>query len=233
MITVRVGKDQKQFEVHKGLLCHYSEYFEAQFNGRWGDANTVALENTDETSFQSFMHFIYAQRLANDLNKVITRKDKKRKTNAVVKGAEASSAVVILKTTPKTNCSYTLHALCRMFVLGDFLLCPGYKFAAMDAICDLMADQWRDEWSEIDYVYKHTGERSGLRCFFVDWFSESDNKEWTTAFRERRHDLPADFLSDLIITLHELNVDASKRTPCTQTAWKERDRCAYHEHDKK
>jgi hypothetical protein len=36
---------------------------------------------------------------------------------------------------------YALNDFYHMFVLGDFIVCPGFKFAAMDMICDRLGEE--------------------------------------------------------------------------------------------
>jgi hypothetical protein len=57
-------KNAKKFHVHKDVICHYSEYFRAAFNGRWIEAEEdVKLEDIDVEVFELFVHWLYAQEL--------------------------------------------------------------------------------------------------------------------------------------------------------------------------
>jgi len=52
IVAIEVGPEKKQYQVHKDILCHYSEYFPAAFNGSWKeseDKTTPLLDVEEQT----------------------------------------------------------------------------------------------------------------------------------------------------------------------------------------
>jgi hypothetical protein len=64
-VTLIVGKEKKAYILHKNLLCLYSDYFRAAFNGQFKEATERKLELPDvETSlFDEFQVWLYTREL--------------------------------------------------------------------------------------------------------------------------------------------------------------------------
>lgn len=62
---VKVGKDAKDFGLHKGLLCNSSQYFRAAFEGSFKEAEeqVLLLPEDDVEVFQLFQFWLYYRKL--------------------------------------------------------------------------------------------------------------------------------------------------------------------------
>jgi hypothetical protein len=65
MVTLRVGSQGKAYVVHKDLLCHYSKYFSAAFNGLFKEAQEkeLKLAEVEPRVFDTVMGWLYTQHL--------------------------------------------------------------------------------------------------------------------------------------------------------------------------
>ncbi|KAF3048987.1 hypothetical protein E8E11_009621 [Didymella keratinophila] len=70
IIQVIVGKDApRTFQVHKGLLCYFSEYFARAFNNKnWQESEdgVVRLVDDDAQTFQLFYNWLYTGHIRDD-----------------------------------------------------------------------------------------------------------------------------------------------------------------------
>lgn len=65
--TVKVGPAAKEFHVHKGLICHYSQFFRGAFKGGFKESEgVVTLADESPESFQAFFTWLYGGRLVED-----------------------------------------------------------------------------------------------------------------------------------------------------------------------
>jgi hypothetical protein len=64
-VTLLVGTEKKPHTLHKDLLCFYSEYFRAAFQGSFKEATELKIElaQTTETVFEHFQVWLYTRRL--------------------------------------------------------------------------------------------------------------------------------------------------------------------------
>lgn len=229
MVIVQVGETKKNFPVHKGLISHHSNYFDAQFSGRWGNESTVPFTEADETTFQAFYQYIYTLRLVPNPNRTVRKGEQAKSLTTLPNASDtAATAETEIKSSP-----YTFSELCRMYVLGDFLISPGFQAAAMDAICELLAAEWFDPWPDIDYVYENTKCGCGLRRFFADWFSKTSGSEgyWPEAFKSHGPEVHHQFLVDVVVVLQGIVHDDWDRKPQTKREWKDVNKCLYHDHE--
>ena len=60
-VKVGSGVTHKAFTLHKGLLCHYSAYFEAALNGKFAEAENgkIDLPEEDVDTFERFVFWLY------------------------------------------------------------------------------------------------------------------------------------------------------------------------------
>jgi len=62
IITVAVGPDdaKKKFKIYRGLLCHFSSYFDRMLNGsfREGGSTYLRLNDTDADTFNVFYYWL-------------------------------------------------------------------------------------------------------------------------------------------------------------------------------
>jgi hypothetical protein len=65
IVHIRVGKEAKDFGIHKDLICHHSPYFNAAFNSQFKEAETgiMILEDTESRVFELFYQWLYTQNL--------------------------------------------------------------------------------------------------------------------------------------------------------------------------
>ncbi|KAI9640744.1 hypothetical protein NHQ30_011053 [Ciborinia camelliae] len=64
-VHIQVGRDLKDFGVHKDIICHYSPYFKAAFNSGFQETITgvLKLPETEPEVFELFYHWLYNQEL--------------------------------------------------------------------------------------------------------------------------------------------------------------------------
>lgn len=64
-MTVVVGSKKKSYSLHKGLLCFYSDYFRAAFNGSFKEATDgkIELMDVEPEVFDIFQVWLYSRRL--------------------------------------------------------------------------------------------------------------------------------------------------------------------------
>lgn len=64
-MTVVVGSEKKSYLLHKGLLCFYSDYFRAAFNGSFKEATDgkIELMDVEPKVFDIFQIWLYSRRL--------------------------------------------------------------------------------------------------------------------------------------------------------------------------
>ncbi|KAG9526777.1 hypothetical protein KCV07_g270, partial [Aureobasidium melanogenum] len=67
LVTLIVGKEKKAYTLHKDLLCFYSDYFRAAFNGSFKEAAERKLElpDVDKDVFEQFQLWLYTRNLPN------------------------------------------------------------------------------------------------------------------------------------------------------------------------
>ncbi|THZ18857.1 hypothetical protein D6C91_05343 [Aureobasidium pullulans] len=64
-VTLVVGRSKKAYTLHKDLLCFYSDYFRAAFNGSFKEAaeRKIELSDVEEEVFEFFQLWLYTRRL--------------------------------------------------------------------------------------------------------------------------------------------------------------------------
>ena len=65
IVTIYVGAEKKPFAIHKDLICQYSKYFNAAFNGRFEEAENKAanMDDVEPWVFAIFVSWLYTQQL--------------------------------------------------------------------------------------------------------------------------------------------------------------------------
>ncbi|TVY19562.1 hypothetical protein LARI1_G003406 [Lachnellula arida] len=171
---------KKPFLVHKAILCHYSPFFDAAFNGGFQEDTTQELDlpDTDPIVFGILVEWTYSQR-------------------------------VIMPTTRTCNDRFTLMKLwvladrCLIPRLqNDTLVCLEARRATlgwMPSPCD----------DTFAYLYDNTAYRSPLRHYFAHRFSNamviagSQGLERTSKVSEISENLPQPMLADIITCMVE------------------------------
>jgi hypothetical protein len=64
-VTLVIGAQRKAYNVHKDLLCFYSDYFRAAFHGSFKEAKErkIELPSVEEDIFENFQLWLYTRRL--------------------------------------------------------------------------------------------------------------------------------------------------------------------------
>jgi hypothetical protein len=66
LVTFSIGKEEKEFQVHKAFACHYSPVLKAAFNNptfEEGQTQMYRLEDTTEAPFSLLIEWVYSQTL--------------------------------------------------------------------------------------------------------------------------------------------------------------------------
>src|ERR1700743_293994 len=65
VVTIKVGPEEKLFVVHQDLICHFSKYFNAAFNGSFAEATSkeINLPDVEVQIFEIFVGWLYMQKL--------------------------------------------------------------------------------------------------------------------------------------------------------------------------
>ncbi|CAD0110786.1 unnamed protein product [Aureobasidium uvarum] len=141
VVTIEVGPEKKVFVVHKELLCFYSDYFRAPFDGSFKEAIEGKLTLPDENidTFYLFDGFLYTNQLRNQ---------------------ERASGSNI-------RC----YNLSRLWVFGDKYLVPALQNMAMDCLVERLHIVKKRLGSEptMSFIYDNTVHDSPLRRMAIDW----------------------------------------------------------------
>ena len=73
MVTIKVGKDLDEFNIHKNLLCDKSPYYKAMFNGQFIEGNKQVAEEKEVSleAFALFHAWLYSGSVPEDLTPII------------------------------------------------------------------------------------------------------------------------------------------------------------------
>lgn len=133
-----MGQQKKSFIIHKGLLCHYSDYFGGAFNGSFRESaeRKLPLPHEQVCLFEVFRLFLYTNQILNTEN---------------VTGPEFS---------------YT--TLTELWVFGDKYLAPTFQNAIMDCIIKRNETTHTVALYCLPFIYANTLPGSPLRRVIVD-----------------------------------------------------------------
>lgn len=140
MITTIVGShNKKHYNIHAGLLKHYSSFFRRGLSAGWSEATTrtFTLTEDDPNIFQLFFHWIYSGKLYSTL-------------------------------TVDGQVPISFMDLCELFIFGDARGIPELCNVAIDTIFQKFANEWGYPTLVLQPVYDHTPESSKLRIFLAD-----------------------------------------------------------------
>ncbi|KJX96136.1 hypothetical protein TI39_contig804g00010 [Zymoseptoria brevis] len=67
-LTVGMGRDRETLKVHKGVICHYSGYFDKALNGGFKEATTgkILLPEEQVGLFKRLIHWLYTGKIEVD-----------------------------------------------------------------------------------------------------------------------------------------------------------------------
>lgn len=91
--------------------------------------------------------------------------------------------------------------LIAIYVLRDARLAPGLKNAAIDALIDIIADEWEFSIKKVEYIYKNTPKSSPLGRLVVDVVAPTTDVK---GLEKRLDDCPREYLYDLLVTTSSL-----------------------------
>ena len=171
-IIVRVGSDQKDYTVHKAMLCERSPFFQGATSGQWleSEEKFVPLPTVEPYIFESWIHALYSGHI--DITLFSGKDDH----------SPASYEAMFLD-------------LAKLWVLADMLLDHGLCDHLVDMLINMSLGQRTiPEITTLQYVYVHTAKDSPLRALYCDIWA---NRCTHTEFEENRDEIP----SDLIFTL--------------------------------
>jgi len=141
MVTICVGKGDKtkEFQGHRGLLCHYSSYFKGALEGGFKEAEsrTVTLPEDDVEVFEIFFSWLY--------------------TRSLFKREHDNLSIPL---------SWSL--LLQVHCFADMRGVPRLQNMSSDAIIDKVANEWRFPHNRFAYIYANTPHKAPLRTLAVD-----------------------------------------------------------------
>lgn len=129
--------------LHKGLLCFYSDFFRAAFEGSFKEANEGKIELPDATVdiFETLQVWLYSQSLRN------------------VEDSEDSS---------KSSEFPSFEILARLWAFGDRYQIPLLQNLAIDALVQKLHDISKFDTIVVKVAYEETMKDSPLRRFAID-----------------------------------------------------------------
>ncbi|KAF1351269.1 hypothetical protein BDV97DRAFT_313677 [Delphinella strobiligena] len=147
LVTVKVQEVrpsfQVPFQVYRGLLCFYSDYFRSAFLGGFTEAKkkSIHLEDVDASTFRIFMGWLHFGNFSDSHGNV---------------GRDLSWDDIL-----------------KVWVFADNHLIPLLKNEAVDLILDKIAyeaanDKYFPRCFELPYVYDNTAPNPPLRRIFID-----------------------------------------------------------------
>ncbi|THY29893.1 hypothetical protein D6D01_03441 [Aureobasidium pullulans] len=142
-VTVAVGTAEDNFVVHKDLLCFYSDFFRAAFNGSFEEATErkIKLPDVCIQTFESFQVWLYSRTLLNTED-----------------SANESGHATYL----------TFTALAKLWIFGDKYLIPLLQNNVIDAMHDKNEKETNNPVLVIKMAYTKTLPGSCLRRAVID-----------------------------------------------------------------
>ncbi|KAH0290258.1 hypothetical protein M436DRAFT_50684 [Aureobasidium namibiae CBS 147.97] len=142
-VTILVGASKQPFVLQKGLLCFYSDYFRAAFDGSFKEAveRKIELPDVKIDTFEAFQVWLYSQsfRSIEDLQ-------------------DSSEA-------PKLPSS---RRLARLWVFGDKYQIPVLQNGAIDALLQKNLEERTFNVDVVNIAYENTMLGSPLRRYAID-----------------------------------------------------------------
>jgi hypothetical protein len=129
--------------LHQGLLCFYSDFFRAAFEGSFKEASERKIELSDvlTNTFEAFQVWLYSQSLRN---------------------FEDSQDSTKLLEFP------SFQTLARLWVFGDMYQIPLLQNSAIDALMSKLREGKSFDMTVVAIAYQHTMRASPLRKLAID-----------------------------------------------------------------
>ncbi|KEQ81747.1 hypothetical protein M438DRAFT_367628 [Aureobasidium pullulans EXF-150] len=142
-VVLSVGPSKQEFTVHKELLCFYSDFFRAAFNGSFKEATEGRIELPDAQVdvFESFQVWLYSRSLLNTED---------------------------LQDQPDYQKYPSFSALARLWVFGDKYQIPLLQNCVIDSILEKQKQSNRFNTCIVRIAYQDTIQESPLRRLAID-----------------------------------------------------------------
>ncbi|TID26889.1 50s ribosomal protein l17 [Venturia nashicola] len=200
MVIVKVGPSEKEFHIHKGLICHYSEFFRGAFKGGFQEnEGAVTLDEDRVDVFQCFSNWLYTGKLLAEDQKFDLEKAGDSK-----------------------------HLL-GIYVFAEARGIPRLKNEIVNHVLSSVVNQKCIPINHIRYVYENTPEKDKMRALLVDIMTRWSTVDVNDFFNdETRNTYPSEFLFDACkATIGLTNV---KKPDVSAKGWKKLNKCDYHDH---
>lgn len=161
--------EKKTFEVYRGVLVFYSDYFRASLEGGFREAVEKHIElnsdDVDVSTFNLFKCWLYTRKIQKD-------------------GLGETGLGSL--------------SICKLWIFADAYLTPLLKNHCINLLCQQFAEQDWLTVETIDFVYSHTMESSSLRKYFVDNFVDVCDRAPSFLGQAKAEEWPNEFLYDAL-----------------------------------
>lgn len=185
LITVVVGLERKTFGAHKNLLCASSKYFDSALNGGFleSESKEVKLFAIDPVVFEFFYRWLYSPPRGVDDPLYQQARDSVLQPDLL---------------------------LLNLYLLGDYLLCPGFKLLAIEQLRALFSyyDPAIPSHEFLCFLF-NADHLQPLQMYIIKhigfWISKSEDRdEWVELIKTHRAvalDMAVEFAS--LETIHK------------------------------
>ena len=149
LVTVLVGSQETQFEIHRGLLCASSDFFKAAITGNFkeSDQKEIKLPEQDVKIFRFFVHWLYTGRLRGFYYPKTMKPSIQKLRQAVIAELENQNLDLLQDLLPTNPNGKALHManyrdapfshLVGLYILADTLLIHDLKDPIITLIIDV------------------------------------------------------------------------------------------------
>ncbi|QDS75902.1 hypothetical protein FKW77_002554 [Venturia effusa] len=206
-ITVRFGDPsepdkQQDFIVHEINIRLQCPFFEAALSRDWKEAQERVVHLPEHTPdvFRIYLGWLYQKRIAMSH---------------------------IPDKTGQPFRDFNM-ALCRAYLLGDYLEDIDFKDTVIDVLIDLAVRSKAYYANGTDFIYKNTPAESPLRRLVIDLLVYAKGLDWKkTSCDLLDVNFPAEAFADLVVKMDETkNMDTTRRSKAPFFT----DTCLYHCH---
>lgn len=200
-MSVKVGPSQKEYQVHKGLLCYHSEYFRGAFEGGFQESKdgVANLETENVVVFDAVFRWLYTGKLLDQEYKFdLTQRLSSR-------------------------------LLCETYVFAEARGIPTLKNAIINIMVPLASKQNVVLHEHAEYIYSNTPDNDKLRALLVDLMTRNGAVNTAAYFNDSTKNIyPLAFLFDICkaavgpANAQKISTEALNRG---KVNW-----CDYHDH---
>jgi hypothetical protein len=146
MMSITVGPDgaEKEYQVYRGLLCYYSDYFDRLLNGAFkeGGSKSLRLKNITVEVFQAFYYWL-------------------------------NTGVVDCSIAPSTSASKHWKKVIEVYVFADYHQARAFQNAIVDYLYLDNEDTRKLAMHVTPFLYANTTEEDKMRKLILDLWVES------------------------------------------------------------